>query len=204
MQTSRNSHTERLRTLDTGLESGLQVQVKTAPAAEPILAADFKSYSKIDYTDDDTLITAWIQAAREHVENHTGRRLITQTLTAWWDSYSHIMHMPYAPHQSITTVKLKWQDQSDTLVLDTDYFIQGLDEKVLHINDVRSRYGLEIEYIVGYGAAGSNVPAELVNAVRKVALNLERYRQDGSSTPLNPIPMDTRAILDKYRINYGR
>jgi uncharacterized phiE125 gp8 family phage protein len=68
----------------------------TPPALEPVTFADLRDHARIDGTAEDDYLSALIIAARELVELHTGRALITQTwrLTLddwpggadqWWD-----------------------------------------------------------------------------------------------------------------------
>jgi uncharacterized phiE125 gp8 family phage protein len=54
----------------------------TAPTVEPLSLDDAKLHLRLepDFTDDDDLVTALIQAAREHVESKTHRALLPQ---AW-------------------------------------------------------------------------------------------------------------------------
>jgi uncharacterized phiE125 gp8 family phage protein len=58
-----------------------------APAAEPITLAEAKAWLRVDGTDEDTLITALIAAARTHVENFTRRALITQQFEVSFDAF---------------------------------------------------------------------------------------------------------------------
>jgi peptide/nickel transport system permease protein len=53
----------------------------TAPASEPITLTEAKAHLRVDFDDDDTLITAMIAAARGYVEEHCNRALLTQTVT---------------------------------------------------------------------------------------------------------------------------
>jgi len=69
----------------------------TDPATEPVTRDEVKAHARIEVTADDTLIDTYITAARQMVEQYTGRALITQTwrLTLdnwpgasrddWWD-----------------------------------------------------------------------------------------------------------------------
>lgn len=58
-----------------------------APAVEPVTLADLKSWLRVDITDDDSLITDLGIAARELVEDITGRRLINQTWAMFADEF---------------------------------------------------------------------------------------------------------------------
>lgn len=101
----------------------------TAPATEPFTVAEVKAYPRIDplITDDDTQIGVMLQAAREYVEKHTRRALITQTWDVSFPAFpsgsttrrivygaafdeqraprSSRMEMPLPPLQSVTHVK---------------------------------------------------------------------------------------------------
>lgn len=60
----------------------------TPPALEPLTLSEVKNYLRIAsaVTSDDAHITALITEAREYVERVTGRALITQVITEYFDS----------------------------------------------------------------------------------------------------------------------
>lgn len=61
----------------------------TDATVEPITVSDAKAFLRIDPSDtnDDTLVTALISAARRHAENYTNRALISQTWDYWIDGF---------------------------------------------------------------------------------------------------------------------
>jgi uncharacterized phiE125 gp8 family phage protein len=59
----------------------------TGPTSEPITLAEVKNYLKVSASADDFLIVGLIRAAREIVENYTGRALMVQTVTEFWDAF---------------------------------------------------------------------------------------------------------------------
>ncbi len=63
----------------------MTLQRQSAPASEPLTAAETKSYLRVTDTDDDALIEGLIAAVRQQAEAFTGRALITQTWTLWLD-----------------------------------------------------------------------------------------------------------------------
>ena len=63
--------------------------VTSAPASEPLVLSEVKNYLRIAsaVTADDAHLTAMIIEAREYVERVTGRALITQTITEYFDAF---------------------------------------------------------------------------------------------------------------------
>tara|TARA_R110002051_G_scaffold279881_1_gene341371 strand:- start:698 stop:1288 length:591 start_codon:yes stop_codon:yes gene_type:complete len=187
-----------------------EVKVHTAPSVEPITLTEAKNYMKVDYTNDDTLIEdVLIPSAREMVEKMINKALITQTLKAYYSSFDNIVDLPYAPVQSVTSVKRIQQNTTTTLTVDSDYYVQGLDDKFLLItspyssppgfspSDSFNGAELLVEYVAGYGTAGSNVPAAIKEAIRKiVAFNYENRNEDEAGLE---IPNSAKNILNKYR-----
>ena len=60
-------------------------KVTTAPASEPILTADAKTYLNVSTALHNTLIDNLVSAARIHYENYTNTAVITQSITQTWD-----------------------------------------------------------------------------------------------------------------------
>lgn len=54
----------------------------TEPTTEPIALSDAKLYLRVDFTDDDALITRLISSARKFAESQTSRSFATQTIQA--------------------------------------------------------------------------------------------------------------------------
>ncbi len=56
-------------------------KVKTPPATEPVSLSEAKLHLKVDTSADDTLISALIAAALQHLERHCNSAFVTQTIT---------------------------------------------------------------------------------------------------------------------------
>lgn len=79
---------------------GLQVEIQ--PTVEPVLLADMKNYLKVDYVDDDDLISSFITAARELVEVFTARSLVNKGYVQTMDAFPYytdtvMSQMAYPP-----------------------------------------------------------------------------------------------------------
>lgn len=138
----------------------------TAPTLRPISLAAAKLHAKIDHATDDALIDALIVAATERAEHYTGRKLISQTWEYVVSDFEDIMRLPFAPVQSITSIKY----------MDTDNVEQTLASSVYDLIDealpprVVLKYGqtwpsvydaqdaVRIRYVAGYGDNPGQVP----------------------------------------------
>lgn len=152
------------------------ITVSSAPGAEPVLLADVLESLEVASGFADDKITAMIEAARQDVERYTTRALITQTLTMYLDKFPgyETIYLPYAPVQSVTSVK--YYDTSgsqQTLVADTDYFVTttGNHARIEPSDsgwpsvDTEKNERIEVIYVAGYGASGANVPGALKQAI---------------------------------------
>lgn len=66
------------------------IKLITAPSVEPLTLQEAKDQLRINTTDQDARITAYIAAARQFCENFTNRAFITQTWELWLDSISYM------------------------------------------------------------------------------------------------------------------
>ena len=66
----------------------ISVQLLQAPAVEPVSLVEMKAHLRVEVVEDDDLIGALSAAAREHVEELTGRRLITQKWRLYLDRFT--------------------------------------------------------------------------------------------------------------------
>lgn len=85
----------------------------TAPTEEPITLDEAKAHLRVDATDEDDVIGSLIEAARQHVENFTHRRLITQTWDYKLDGFpSGDLELPLAPLLTSTAPVVTYTDSA--------------------------------------------------------------------------------------------
>lgn len=65
----------------------MRIEVVTPPRHEPLRLEDAKDFLAVDYSEEDGLIRALVTAAREHVEELSGRALAEQTLRLVLDRF---------------------------------------------------------------------------------------------------------------------
>ncbi len=191
-----------------------EVEISTAPAVEPVTTALMKTWLKIDsgFTDDDTIIDNCVTSARQIVEGYLNRALINQTVKAYYSSFDEKVRLPLIPVSSITSVKRKRLNQSTTLTLNTDYYVQGVADQYLYITnpldvvpgtsprDTLEGFELEVEYVAGYGTAASDIPTDIVLGVKQVAAWIYTHRMDDDIKGSQGLTKGVKQLLNRYRV----
>lgn len=151
-------------------------KIKTAPAAEPISASEAKLHCRVDIATDDTLIANLITAAREKVEEWTWEALISQTWYLYLDAWpaGTKLKLPFPPLQSVTAITYTDEDGTGYTMSSDDYMVDAYSEPgriVLKSGSswpaetLQEAVGIRVEFVAGYGAAGSNVPQRYRQAI---------------------------------------
>jgi hypothetical protein len=189
------------------------LKLLTAPATEPITRTEAKLYLRVDSTADDSLIDILIAAARQMVEEHIGRSLITQHWTLWldrfpggnepwWDGVREAslsvlsnarceIKIPRGPVSAVTHLKT-YNDSGDASTMDSsDYHtdLSGYPARLVLKNgavwptDLRSANAIEIQFVAGYGAAG-DVPSAIKAAIYQIVAAMYDCRGQDVKMPL--------------------
>jgi len=61
--------------------------VDTGPTQEPVTLQEVKEYLRVDDATDERVVRPFIESARRFCEEHTGRALMSQTLTLFLDAF---------------------------------------------------------------------------------------------------------------------
>jgi len=83
----------------------MPLTVLTAPAVEPLSLSEVKLHCRVDASDEDTLLTALIVAAREYAEQLTGRAFITRTYELLEPATGEAFELRFPPFGSLLTVQ---------------------------------------------------------------------------------------------------
>lgn len=180
-------------------------KVTTAPSAEPVTSTEAKLHLKVDHTTDDTLITILIQAAREAVEQHTNRSLITQTRTIKMDTFpiSDTISLPNGPLSSVTSVKYYDTSEVQQTLSSTLYWTDSTSNipRIVVKTSWPAIYDMpnavEIVYITGYGASGSSVPQPLKQAILLIIGHLYENREQVGDIKYE-LPFGASVLMSPY------
>lgn len=110
----------------------LPVQVTAQPATEPVTLTEAKAQLRVTDDAEDTLISGYIKAARQMIEDYCGIRLVQQTLSFKGSRIADLMDLPAAPIQSITSIAyLDTDGANQTLSADVyEEVLEGLSPQV--------------------------------------------------------------------------
>lgn len=185
----------------------------SAPAETPITSAEAKAHLRVTHTDEDTLISALIDAVTEHLDGRRGflgRCLVTQSWEYRVDVFPEcgIIEIPLPPLVSVESVKYI-DDAGDEQTLSTDDYVV---DTATHIGQVRraydvdwpvtrdEKYAVRVAFTAGFGAA-SSVPQPIKNAMFMLIKHLYENRSEVTNdTVLSEMPLGARYLLGSYRI----
>lgn len=185
------------------------LELVTPPTVEPVTVQECKDWMRVTLDDEDTLITDLIAAARGHVEELTGRALLTQTWDYWLDEFPYCeMDIPRPKIQSVTYIKY----------LDTSGVLQTLSSSLYTVDTKRSpgrivpSYGnvwpvaqyvpnaVQVRYIAGYGDEPEDVPTQLRQATKVLVATMYENREAMSDVSLETVPMAFYQLLNQHRM----
>ncbi|MEI9900808.1 MAG: head-tail connector protein [Hyphomicrobium sp.] len=146
----------------------------SGPALEPVTVAEAKAHLRVDGDAEDTLIASLILTSRLHVEAALDVALITQSWRLQLDRWprSGELQMPMRPLQSIDEVRVLSAAGDPTIVAAGTYAVDvaGTPPRLVRLAGVwplpgRTANGIEIDFTAGYGAAATDVPANVRQAL---------------------------------------
>lgn len=186
------------------------ITVISGPAEEPVTVSGMRDQLRIDTSDSDTLLGLQITAAREWIEDYTGRALVTQTLDYSTNTLSDSMLLPRSPVQSITSITLLDEDDVETAVSTTAYRLDTTSvphRTVRKINedypsvDLANANAVTIRIVAGYGDETA-VPESMKAAIKLLVSHWFENREPlALGTIATPLKFTLQALLDTFRIH---
>lgn len=177
------------------------------PAVEPITLAEAKAHLRIAHDSEDDLLSGLIRAARQEVEQATGSALIEQSwrlvLDAWPEG--NVVQLKRSPVRQVLSVTVFDADGAASVLAPQDYQLDAMSSPArLYL---RSRpepglllNGIEIDFSVGHGEAGTDVPDLLKRAVLILVAHWYEFRgaYGPDSQPVS-IPEEYRRLIAGWR-----
>lgn len=181
----------------------------TAATSEPIPLSTLQAHLRVD-DDSAILLSSYLRAAREHVENATRRVLVTQTYDYAIDCWPVVgcgyrIDLPLQPVQSVTSVSyVDGSGVTQTLAADQYVLCNAGPHNVAYIEPA---YGVEwpalrdqseavtVRFVAGY-ASSATIPESLKTAV---VLQAEML-YDRNPTSRDTLESARDSLLSPYRV----
>lgn len=187
----------------------------TEPDIEPVTTAEAKTHMRVEISDDDTYIGTLITAAREWVEDYTGRALIDQTWQLKFQGYSYAMEF-FLRRSPVIAVQSFVYDEAGvaTTLATTKYELTGERTKWPKIiptygqswPGVNWARPLTIQFRAGYADRSASptegadkVPAAYKHAIKLLVAHYYENRELVNVGNLTELPMGVEFLLRPHR-----
>lgn len=191
----------------------MKLVLVTAPASEPITLVEAKAHLRVDFADDDTLIGAFLTAARQTAEAYTWRAFYTTTFDLFLDAFPGCdrITLPRPPLASVTGVYYTPDGSSEQTFASSNYHVDTAGEPggvVLKTgytwpsDTLQAVNGVRVRFVAGW-ASTANIPATLVHGVKLLLGHLYENREGivvGQGISLAELPMGIKYLLDAERV----
>lgn len=188
----------------------MALKLITPPTEEPITLAEAKAHLRVDFTDEDSIISSLITVARSHVEMLTQRALVTQSWRYTLDSFPETMPIliPLPPLQAVTIFTYVDQNGVTRSLIEGTDFLVDKDSEPGRITpapgkewpDIQQRMNaVTIEFTAGYGTA-ANVLKPFKQAMLLLMGHWFENREAVVKGQFNELPLAVDSLLFPYRV----
>jgi len=188
----------------------------TPPVVEPLSVDEVRDHLRLTSTTEDGLLRWWIKAARQHVEEQTGRQLITATWDYWLNGTPDgDIELPHPPLQSVVSITYGEVGTSPEATVDANSYqviapqgdtcprgrVSLLTGQSWPSVSVTAPNSLRIRYVAGYGSTRQSVPELLRVALLLLVGHFHQHRSEVSdaSRGLTQLPFGAEAILRNFK-----
>lgn len=179
-----------------------------APAVEPVTLSEAKAHLRVTSTNEDELISNLIASAREEVEAATSIALITQDWRLYIDHWpaSGVVRLTKHPVQQVNQVTVYNAQGTPTSSVPSAVQLDRVSRPARFArpnaisNPTAEMNGIEIDFRVGFGNTGVDVPDGLKRAILLLVAFWFEHRGTGeTSGQLASWPDGYERIINRYR-----
>jgi uncharacterized phiE125 gp8 family phage protein len=192
----------------------MAITIFTPPLAPPVTVAEAKAYARIAYDDDDDVIEELIAAARDHIEQATGRVTVATTYLLTLDEFPpNELRLPRSPLRTVDSVHYDDAAGDEHTLASSAYTVDNKSEPpwlapdgpwpatFAGINSVR------VQFSAGYAPVGSpadhtaNVPARAKVAIKALVAHWYNQREPVPVTPnFGEVPYHLTRLINGLRV----
>jgi uncharacterized phiE125 gp8 family phage protein len=185
----------------------LTVITPPTDAIAPIVMEQAKEFARVSFNDDDLTIEQLIMAAREHVEQVTGRQLMPATYMLTQRAFTEcVTRLPRTPLIEVTSLKYRDRDGTlQTLTANIDYLVDtaaepGTVEPIVSW-PTTGVYpdAVQITFRAGYDDEGL-IPERASLAILALVAHWYDNRQPIAEAGWHPAPYHVQRLLAGLRV----
>lgn len=166
----------------------LKIKTLEAAASLPVTITQVKSQAVIEHTDDDTLLTEFIQDAVAHVEVSIWRSLVRQKKRLYLNRFHDIVYLPFGPVQSVDQMQYIDEDGNTQTVAAATYSFNDTDGYLRLAYDQSwpsprlVANAVWVDYYAGYvddsaSPIATEIPRDLRRAILMLVTEFDRNRE---------------------------
>jgi uncharacterized phiE125 gp8 family phage protein len=177
------------------------------PATKVVSVTDIKAQLRIDSSDEDTLLGYYIDAATDMAENYCNRHFITHQYKLYFNEQVNKASLIFPNctlEETGSNKPINWVDEngaaqsSDKAYIDAfsnpslAYLSSDFPGTTLKDNAANTFY---FWFNTGYGAASSDVPEAIKQAIKLIVADMYYFREDRK----RQFPMASQILLQPYK-----
>lgn len=174
----------------------------TPPALEPVDLAEIKAHLRLEQDAEDGLLQHLLVAARDYVQEHLNRALITQDwqMDVSRRAASGEIRLPYAPFQLLLAVHYVDAAGEVTEAAPDDWRLDPATEPARLVLSAPFS-PVRISFRAGYGDAADDVPAPIRLALLQLVAHWYEHREAVAGVDaVRLLPFGVAALLAPYRL----
>lgn len=183
-----------------------------APSATPVSLSEVKAHCRVDDSDSDTVLTALLNAAVDHLDGYSGilgRCMVEQSWRidlADWPA-GGLIRLPFPDVSAISSIKYYDEDNAEQTVDGANYqrVQDALGSVVRLVDDFDAPAvyddrldAVQVTFVAGFGNAAA-VPAPLKVAIMLLVSHWNENREAVGAGGFDEMPFGTKALVAPYR-----
>lgn len=171
-----------------------------APANGPVSRVDMKEHLRVDITEDDSLIAAYMDAALACLDDEIGRAFITQSWDESFQNPTRDVYLGKLPVASLTSVKYYDADNVQQTATLSDFTLYKSDDWAFVRSDAwPATYDRPDAITIRYVAGADEADPRVGQAMKLIVDHWYQNRSDVSALSLKEMPRAVAHLVEQLR-----